>query len=476
MSLRPTLAPASPLAQDADLPAASAAAPPLAPRTRLILTGPVLPTLLKLAAPNIAVMMVQAVMSAVDAFYLGWLGADALAGVALVYPLIMLMMTMSAGGLGGGISSAVARALGRRDQAAADALATHALVISVGFAAVFTVGPLLLGQHLYAAMGGTGGALEAALTYSNIIFAAAALLWLINGLASILRGSGQMMVPSAVLIGGEVVHIALAPALIFGWGPFPALGVQGAAIALVSTLALRASILVVYMASGRSLVTPRLWGVQLTAASFWEILRVGVPGAVNTILTSGNIMLLTGLVGTFGTAALAGYGLGARLEYLLIPLVFGLGAALVTMVGMNVGAGQIERAKRIAWAGSGLSAALTGSIGLVAATMPWLWLGMFTTDPSVLEAGSAYLRIVGPTYAFFGLGLALYFASQGAGRLLWPLVGATARLVVAAGGGGLAVYLLGVGLPGIFVATALGIAGFGTIVGLAVRGARWGAR
>ncbi|MGE3267423.1 MAG: MATE family efflux transporter [Chloroflexota bacterium] len=454
--------------------ASPAATPVLPQRTRLILTGAVTPTLLKLAAPNILVMMVQAVMSAVDAFYLGWLGADALAGVALVYPLIMLMTTMSGGGMGGGISSAVARALGRHDPAQADALATHALVITAGFAAAFTVGPLLGGRALYTAMGGEGGALDAALQYSNVIFAGAALVWLINSLASILRGSGQMMVPSAVLIIGEVVHIALAPCLIFGLGPFPALGVRGAAIALVSTLALRALALVLYMASGRSTVTPRFAGVRLTRVSFWEILRVGIPGVVNTVLTNGNVMLLTGLVGTFGTASLAGYGLGARLEYLQIPLVFGLGAALVTMVGMNVGAGQVERAKRIAWVGAGLAAGLTGGIGLIAALAPWLWLGLFTTDPAVLDTGSLYLRIVGPTYAFFGLGLSLYFSSQGAGRLLWPLAGGTVRLLIAVGGGWLSIHLLGDGLVGIFVSIALAIGVYGGIVGLAVRNARWG--
>ncbi|MCC7372746.1 MAG: MATE family efflux transporter [Chloroflexi bacterium] len=460
-------------------PASHAAAAPdrlaaLPPRTRMILTAPVASTLLKLAAPNIAVMMVQAIMSAVDAFYLGWLGADALAGVALVYPLIMLMTTMSAGGLGGGISSSVARALGRRDPAGAEALATHALVIMLVFAALFTAGPLLGGRLLYTAMGGSGGALDAALTYSNIVFAGASVVWLLNCLASILRGSGQMMVPSAVLIGGEVVHVLLAPCLIFGFGPLPALGVQGAAIALTSTLALRALLLAAYLLSGRSAVTPRLRGIRLSGAAFWEILRVGIPGVVNTILTNGNIMLLTSLVGGFGTASLAGYGLGARLEYLQIPLVFGLGAALVTMVGMNVGAGQAARAKRIAWVGSCMAAGLTGGIGLAAALVPWLWLGTFTTDPAVLEAGTTYLRIVGPFYGLFGLGLALYFSSQGAGRLFWPLVGGTARLLVAAGGGWVAVHLLGWGLAGIFVATALGMLAIGSIVGVAVYRTAWG--
>lgn len=446
----------------------------MAPRTRQILTAPVAPTLLRLAAPNILVMMVQAAMSAVDAFYLGWLGADALAGVALVFPLIMLMTTMSAGGLGGGISSAVARALGRRQQQQANLLATHALVITAVFAATFTVLPLVGGRALYTAMGGSGGALDAALTYSNVIFRGASAVWLLNCLASILRGSGQMMVPSLVLILGEALHVALAPLLIFGLGPVPALGIQGAAIALTSTLILRALVLVAYIASGRSLVTPRLRRVRLDRASFIEILRVGLPGVVNTVLTNVNVMVLTGLVGTFGTAALAGYGLGARLEYLQIPLVFGLGAALVTMVGTNMGAGQVERAKRVAWIGAGLAAAITGSIGTLAAIMPWLWLRLFTTDADVLAAGTSYLHVVGPTYAFFGLGLSLYFASQGAGRLLWPLVGGFARLIVAAGGGWIAIHWLGTGLVEIFAATATAMALYGIIVALAVYSGAWG--
>jgi Na+-driven multidrug efflux pump len=268
--------------------------------------------------------------------------------------------------------------------------------------------------------------------------------------------------------------VALAPCLIFGLGPFPRLGVQGAAIALVTTLGLRALVLVAYLASGRSLVTPRLRGVRLERAAFAEILRVGLPGAVNTILTNGYVMLTTGLVGTFGTASLAAYGLGARLEYLQIPLVFGLGAALVTMVGTNVGAGQIERARRVAWVGAGFAASVTGTIGLLGALFPQAWLGLFTTDADVLAAGTIYLRLVGPTYAFFGLGLSLYFASQGAGQLLWPLVASFVRVIVAAGGGWLAIHWLGAGLFGIFIATAIAVTLYGIVVGLAVRLGAWG--
>src|SRR5438067_5630155 len=163
-------------------PAAGPPAPSITPRTRRLLEGPILPTLLRLAAPNVALMLVQAMMSAVDAFYVGRLGTDALAGVSLVFPLMMLMTTMSAGVMGGGISSAIARTLGagRRDQA--DALAGHALAIGLGLAGLFTVTALWGGPALYAAMGGRGATLEAALAYSHVVFSGAVALWLLNTL------------------------------------------------------------------------------------------------------------------------------------------------------------------------------------------------------------------------------------------------------------------------------------------------------
>jgi Na+-driven multidrug efflux pump len=185
------------------------------------------------------------------------------------------------------------------------------------------------------------------------------------------------------------------------------------------------------------------------------------------------VVLMTGLVGPFGTAALAGYGMGARLEYIQIPLVFGMGSALVAMVGTNVGAGQLARAERVAWTGAGLAAAVTTSIGLLAAVFPRAWLGLFTTDPQVQAVGATYLMIVGPAYGFFGLGLALYFASQGAGRLAWPLTAGFARLTVAGAGGWLAAHAFDWGLPGIFAAMTLALIVFGTTTAAAVRLGAW---
>jgi Na+-driven multidrug efflux pump len=173
------------------------------PRTRVLLEAPIVRTLLRMAAPNILVMLAQASTGLVETYFVGKLGTDALAGVALVFPGVMLMQMMSAGAMGGGISSAIARALGggRRDDA--DALVLHALVISAVLGLLFTVGVLAGGPALYRALGGSGGSLDAALAYSNIVFAGAILLWVFNTLASVLRGTGNMIVPAVVTCAGR---------------------------------------------------------------------------------------------------------------------------------------------------------------------------------------------------------------------------------------------------------------------------------
>ncbi len=451
-------------------PAATAAppaslAPPLAnaaltARTRHLLEAPILSTILRLAAPNVVMVVVQAASATLDALFVGRLGTEPLAGVSLVLPAWMFMVTASGGAFGNSVASAIARALGsgRRDDA--EALVRHALLLALGGALTFSAALLGGGRWLYGAMGGTGATLDAALAYSNLIFAGALAVWLVNGLLAVLRGTGQMLVPAAVVIGGELVHLALAPTLIFGLGPAPALGVAGGALSLLASYLLRAVVLAGLLRSGRAALPLRLGG-PLRRALFADILRVALPGFANTIAVNLNVIIITGLVGTFGTFALAGYGVGARLEYLQIPIVFGFGSALVTLVGVNVGAGQLARARRIAFTGALLAAGVTGTIGLMAALAPAIWIGTFSGQPEVLATGERYLRTVGPFYGFFGLGQALYFAAQGGGRLRWPLLVGYIRMGIAAGGGWIAIHWLGGGLQAIFIGVAASFVVYG---------------
>ena len=450
-------------------PAAPAAA--LSPRTRVLLHGPIVPTLLRMAWPNVLVMLAQASTGLIETWWVSRLGLDALAGMALVFPGFMMMQMLSAGAMGGGISSAIARALGGGRRADADTLVLHAIIVNVALGLLFSGLVLAFGPSLYRALGGDGGSLDAALQYSNVVFAGTVLVWLMNALASAIRGTGNMLVPSAAVCVGVVLLVPLSPVLIFGVGPVPALGMAGAGAAVVVTTALTASALGWYLLSGRALVRPRL--ARLRWAFFWDILRVGAVGSVSTLQTTLTVALTTALVGAAaGPDAVAGYGTGARLEYLLVPLVFGLGAPLVALVGTNIGAGQSARALRIALTGGALAFALSETIGVAAALWPRAWLGLYGDDPGMIAAGAAYLRSVGPAYGFFGLGLSLYFASQGAGRLLWPLFAGFIRLVIAIAGGWLALSLTG-SLGWVFAALAAALVTYGVLLSSAIASGVW---
>jgi putative MATE family efflux protein len=450
---------------------AAALAFELSPRTRQLLHGAIVPTLLRMAWPNVLVMLAQASTGLIETWFVSRLGTHALAGMAVVFPGFMMMQMLSAGAMGGGISSAIARALGGGRRLDADALVLHGIVINVMFGLAFSALFLVFGEPLYRAMGVDGGALAAALAYSNIVFAGTTLVWLMNALASVIRGTGNMLVPSLAVCAGVVLLIPLSPCLIFGYGPFPALGIAGAGIAVVVTTTLTLAALAWYIASGRSLV--RFKAAPMRRPLFADILRVGAVGSISTLQTSLTVLLTTALVGAAGGAgAVAGYGTAARLEYLLIPLVFGLGAPLVALVGTNIGANQGARALRIALVGGALAFALTEAIGVAAAIWPQAWLGLFGDEPRMIETGSAYLRVVGPTYGFFGLGLALYFASQGAGRLLWPLLAGLLRLLIAIGGGWLALRLTG-SMAGLFAALAVGLFVYGVMLAGAVGSGVW---
>jgi putative MATE family efflux protein len=442
------------------------------PRTRALIEGPIAATLIRLAAPNIVVMVAQSAVGLVEAYFIGKLGTDALAGVALVFPLLMLMQMMSAGAMGGGISSAIARALGAGRRTDADALVLHALVIALVFGLAFTIVLLAAGRWLYTAMGGSGTSLDAAMTYSGVVFAGAILVWLFNSLANVIRGTGNMAFPALVTVSGVVVLIPLSPCLIFGLGPLPRLGVAGGAVAVLLYYAAGIVVLAAYLRSGRSVVRLAVSGVRLRWPLFADILRVGAVAALITVQTNLTIAIATGLVGAFGAAAIAGYGTGSRLEYLLIPLVFGLGGPLVAMVGTNIGAGRPDRALRVAWIGAAIAFCLCELIGLSAAAAPRAWLSLFDTAPAMIDAGTRYLHAVGPVYGLFGLGMALYFASQGAGRLLWPFLANMARLLIAAGGGYIALRWTG-DLTDVFIALAAALAAFGLINAAAVAGGAW---
>src|SRR5260221_9718668 len=432
------------------------------PRTERLLAAPIVPTLLRLSAPGVLLVVFQSMVSVGDTYFVGRLGTAPLAGLALVFPLIMLLQMTSAGAMGGGVSSAIARALGAGDATTARRLVVHALVIAAVMGVIFTLLLLLLGKNLYELLGGEGEILQQALSYSSVVFSGAIAIWIANTLSSVLRGSGNMLVPAIVLISAAVVHVPLSGLLV------GKIGIAGAGIAYVVTFSLASIAMACVVFRRASALRPHWDDFQLKRILFKEILRVGglsVLSSVQTVLTT---VVLTGFVGRHGAAALAGYGVGVRLELLQIPLVFAVGQALVVLVGTNIGAGNAARARRIAWTGTALAATICLLIGWSFALFPLAWVGLFSADAAVLDTGTRYLHIVAPFYPLLGVNVALYFASQGAGQMVMPVLAGTARLVIVLAGGAAAV-----SLGAIFGVIALGITVGGALMMWFVAKTHW---
>ncbi|ARQ02864.1 MATE family efflux transporter [Pseudorhodoplanes sinuspersici] len=442
------------------------------PRTRALLEAPIGRTILRLAMPNVAVMVIQAAIGLVETYFIAKLGTDALAGLALVFPVQMLFVMITAGAMGGGILSAVARALGSGNDDNANALAWQSVWIALSLGLLTTFVVILIAPLLYGAMGGKNGSLSAALIYSNVVFAGAIPLWLYNSLAAVIRGTGNMFVPAAVTAVGAVILIPLSPILIFGFGPLPGFGIAGGAAAVVVFYVVGSAVFAYFVWSGRGVLQPSLKPQRFRWSLARGILKIGLLSSIASISTNLTIATATALVGFYGPAAVAGFGTAVRLEYLLVPLVFGLGAPVASMVGTNIGAGQNKRALRIAWTGAAISGVITGLIGAAAAVEPHLWLSLFGEDATMNAVGSLYLRIVGPFYGFFGVGLALYFAAQGAGRVGWAMAASLLRVAIAALGG-LLMVRLGAGTAGVFAALAAALAIYGVLNVIAVASGVW---
>ncbi len=232
-------------------------------------------------------------------------------------------------------------------------------------------------------------------------------------------------------------------------------------MAFLAYYAVGSAVFASYIWSGRGVLRPPRRLPKLTWGPSREILRIGVLAGIASVTSNVTVIASTAFVGAAGPSAVAGYGTGARLEYLLVPLVFGLGSPIAAVVGTALGAGDHARARRAALTGAVVAGVLTEGIGIVAALHPVAWLGLFGDDPAMLTTGTLYLRIVGPFYGFFGAGLALYFAAQGAGRVGWPLAASLLRMGVALGGAWIT-SALGLGL----ISTFLGISAGFVVMGL----------
>jgi putative MATE family efflux protein len=456
---------------DAPIDVRSAAVPAAAVNS--LLTAPILPTLLTLAIPNTIAMFGTALVAVAETSYIGRLGTEPLAGIALVFPFVMLTQMMSAGAMGGGVSSAISRALGAGNRERAATLALHAAIIGLCAGLFFTVMMLSLGRTFYSLLGGRDGVLEQAMQYSHVLFAGAISIWLVNTLASVVRGTGDMRIPSVTLILTAIVQVAVGGGFGLGLFGLPKLGMPGVAMGQLTAFTLGAIFLAWYLVSGRSRLKLNFKAFAFQRDMFFDILKVGAVSCLSPLQTVLTVLIFTKILATFGTETLAGYGMGSRLEFLLTPIAFAFGVASVPMVGMAMGAGLVARARKVAWTAGAAASLTVGIIGIIVAIKPALWVSLFTDDPGVTAAAYSYFALAGPAFAFFGMGACLYFSSQGAAKVGGPVMAGTARLLLVGIGGW---WLASSGAPAsaLFALVGVAMAVYGLGTALAIRLTRWG--
>jgi putative MATE family efflux protein len=444
-----------------------------APARNGLVEGPILRTLLRLAWPNVIALSAGTCVVIAETSYIGRLGVESLAAMALLFPCVILTMTMSGGAMGGGVASSIARAMGAGDLDRASTLASHAILIGLGFGLAFTLGMLVFGPRLLELLGGRGNVLANAIGYSQIFFGGAVLPWLMNTTTGILRGTGNMKLPSLVILNSAFCQIILGGTLGLGLGPIPQFGMRGVAAGSLTAYAISLSILWWYLASGRARVVPKIRGLRIQWAMFFDILKVGLISCFSPLQSVLTISIFTHLLAGFGTAILAGYGIGARLEFMLTSIAFSFGIASVPMIGMTIGAGRIARARRIAWIAGAISFVSVGLIATIIAIFPDLWVNLFTDDVSVRAASHQYLSTAAPMYAFIGLAMSMYFSSQGAAKVLGPVLAQTARLLFI-GIGGWWLSTPDATAQSFFVLAAASMVVLGTLSSLSVVLTRWG--
>lgn len=442
-------------------------------RTRWLLEAPLNGVLLKLTAPSTFAFAVQAAVTLAEVWFIGQLGTSALAAMALVFPLLMLMQTMSGGALGGAISASIARSLGAGQSDKAEQLIWHALLFALMGALIFLILFALGGRELLVLLGGEAQLLELAADYCWILFLGGASVWLSSGLSAVFRGMGLMGFSAMIMILGAAIQIPLSGGLILGWFGLPQLGLMGAAVSTICVASVMSMLFLLRLLGSSTPAKLRRFQFQLSSTLFEEILKVARPASLSPIFTVATILGLTALVGQFGAAALAGYGIGTRIEFLMIPIVFSMGTALTTIVGTSMGSGNITRAESAGWIGGIWAGCIAGGVGLVLAIFPGAWIPVFTEDAETFQAAKDYIQTVGPAYAFLGVGLVLYFASQGAAAMTWPIVATVLRFVVSVGLAALWVQVFGGALQVIFTSGAIGMVLFGVLIALGLKLGAW---
>ncbi len=395
-----------------------------------LLEGPIAGALLRLAGPVVLANVFQTVYQLTDTFWVGRLGAVAVAAVSFSFPVIFLFVAVGAGVTIAG-TILVAQAEGRGDARRVDYVAGQTYAIVLLLAVVLSGAGFVLSEPLLRLMGAGPEVLPLAAEYLRLSYLGLPFVFGYFVFQALLRGVGDVNTPLVIVAGTVLLNFVLDPLFILGWGPVPALGVAGAAAATISTQALAAGIGAWLLLSGRRPIRVRLGDLRPDLALARRIAELGFPASIEQGMRALGLTVLVTLVAGFGSDAVAAYGVGTRIfSFVLIPAL-GLGLATSTVVGQNVGAGQRLRARQTAAVGAWIAFGTMTAAGLLAFVFARPLVAAFVPgDPAVIESGARFLRIMAPAWGLIGVQVVIGGGFSGAGRTTVSMVLAIASLWV----------------------------------------------
>lgn len=395
----------------------------------------------KLAIPNLYSTLIAAMTIVFDLWYVGQIGVSELAGVAYIFPVYMLTSMLSNGAFGGAISGSVARAFGSQNFFQASCVFRSAIIIAILGSLIMMSLYFFFSETFFDFFKVDEQVTLSALIYGDILLSGIIFIWLFNVTISVTRGSGNTIIPA---IGWTIVllihilaaainfkfdsgNIYLIDEVIFFGGLWSFSSLQWAIISLILGYVFGIIFMIIYYIFGKHPFALAIKDI-LKFNGIFRLIRSGSLASCQSLMTIALALYCTTIVSNFGTEWIAGFGIAIRLELLLIPIIFGIGGTLIAIVGANVGAKKIERALNMTGKGTLFSVCVVGFIGILFSVYPNFWSLLFTDKKEIYDASNLYLNIVAPFYAFFALGLGLYFVSQAFNTLIWPVLGTLIRL------------------------------------------------
>lgn len=386
-----------------------------------ILSGPILPTVIRLSLPVVGGNLLQTVYEWTDTFWLGRVGPEAVGAVALSFPAFMLVVSFALGFTIAG-TALVAQRTGAGDQDGVNRVAGQTILLVGALSVILAIVGAQSVPLVLRLMQTPPDVWDEAFIYLRIFYYGLPSMFFFFLFEALLRGWGDTVTPMKIMAVAVAINVVLDPILIFGWGPFPEMGVAGASVATVLSRSVGAAIAWLLLLRGNYGINVRLAHLKPDFKAIRQIVVLGLPSSVEMSIRGFDMSLMTGLVAAFGSTALAAYGITGRLFSLVLLIAMAISIASTTMVGQNIGAKQHRRALASGWTSAGLTFAVTSAFAVLCMLIPDQLVGMFNRDPGVLEVGRHFLRTVSPLFGFVGIAIVLAGGLRGAGRTFAPLV------------------------------------------------------